>query len=173
MPDLRTGQSPIQTRPRRLYSGGRNSLLSQPMTLSVFMGSGWSQSKHWNVRFPFPSGGSAKTSGAPQSGQVGRLAWPMRYLMRQLLPGARKKQLKFWLGSGTFFEQVTAKIKLGHCDFDRPLASEIGQHRTGCGRPREAPPMRRRELVEGCAGRSNAAQRPRYDVSLAAAIGRP
>ena len=161
MPDLRTGQSPIQTRPRRLYSGGRNSLLSQPMTLSVFMGSGWSQSKHWNVRFPFPSGGSAKTSGAPQSGQVGRLAWPMRYLMRQLLPGARKKQLKFWLGSGTFFEQVTAKIKLGHCDFDRPLASENRSAPNGVREAARGIAHALTRVGRGLmAGGSNAAQRP-------------
>jgi len=63
------------------YFGGRNSLLSQPITRSDFRGSGRSQSKHWNVRFPFPSGGSAKTKGAPQPGQIGRSAWPMEQIL--------------------------------------------------------------------------------------------
>ena len=58
----------------RLYFGGCSSLLSQANTLSVFRGSGWPQSKHWNVRCPLPSGGSAKIKYAPQLGQVGRLA---------------------------------------------------------------------------------------------------
>jgi len=66
---------------RRLYSGGRNSLLSQPATLSMSRGSGRSRSKHWNVCFPFPSGGSAKTRGAPQSGHVGRPAWPIMKIL--------------------------------------------------------------------------------------------
>ena len=35
-----------------------------------------------------------------------------------VLSGARQKQLKFSIGFWNFFEQVTAKIKLGHCDFD-------------------------------------------------------
>lgn len=61
----------------RPYCSEPSSPLSQPMTLSVFRGSGRSQSKHWNVRLPLPSGGSAKTSGAPHSGHVGRSAWPM------------------------------------------------------------------------------------------------
>jgi len=33
------------------------------------------------VRFPFPSGGSAKTKGAPQPGQIGRSAWPMEQIL--------------------------------------------------------------------------------------------
>jgi hypothetical protein len=63
------------------YFGGCSSLLSQPNTLSVFRGSGRSQSKHWSVRFPFPSEGSAKTRGAPHVGQVGRSASPMEQFM--------------------------------------------------------------------------------------------
>ena len=50
---------------------------SQPLTSSIFSGSGPSQSKHWNVRFPLPPGGSARIRNAPQPGQVGRSAWPM------------------------------------------------------------------------------------------------
>lgn len=44
------------------------------------MGSGRSQSMQRRARFPFPSAGSASVSGAPQSGQVGRSACPMREL---------------------------------------------------------------------------------------------
>ena len=66
---------------RRPYFGGSNSPFNQPVALSVFNGSGRSQSKHWNVRGPSPPGGSARIKKAPQLGQVGRLAWPMRYSM--------------------------------------------------------------------------------------------
>jgi hypothetical protein len=48
------------------YSGGSNSLWSQPLILSVFNGSG-PQSRHWNVGFRFPLGGSAKPT-APAYG---------------------------------------------------------------------------------------------------------
>jgi hypothetical protein len=58
--------------------GGCNSPSSQPVTLSVFRGSGRSQSKHRNVRCPLPPGGSAWTMLAPQPGQVGRSVLPMR-----------------------------------------------------------------------------------------------
>ena len=71
------GAAPERGHPGGAYLGGRSSLLSQPITLSAFSGSGPSQSKHWKVRFPLPSGGSAKTIGAPHSGHVGRLAWPI------------------------------------------------------------------------------------------------
>src|SRR5580693_6420444 len=54
------------------YFGGCSSLLSQPIAFSVFRGSGPSQSKHWNLRCPLPSGGSARIKYAPQLGQVGR-----------------------------------------------------------------------------------------------------
>jgi hypothetical protein len=64
-----------------LYFGGCSSLFSQRITLSVFRGSGRSQSKHWKVRCPLPSGGSAKTRYAPQLGQVGRSAWPMARIL--------------------------------------------------------------------------------------------
>jgi hypothetical protein len=50
---------------RRPYSGGCNSLLSQPITRSVLRGSGRSQSRHWNVRCPLPPGGSAGIRTAP------------------------------------------------------------------------------------------------------------
>jgi len=60
------------------YFGGCNSPSSQPVTLSVFRGSGRSQSKHRNVRCPLPPGGSAWTMLAPQPGQVGRSVLPMR-----------------------------------------------------------------------------------------------
>jgi hypothetical protein len=66
------------------YVGGCSSLLSQPVTRSVFIGSGQSQSRHWSLRFPFPSKGSAKTKGAPQLGQVGR-SWPIKRFCRHLL----------------------------------------------------------------------------------------
>ncbi len=46
---------------RRPYFGGCNSPSSHPVTLSVFRGSGRSQSKHRNVRCPLPPGGSAWT----------------------------------------------------------------------------------------------------------------
>src|SRR5712672_3243866 len=58
------------------YFGGCSSPFNQPVALSVFRGSGPSQSKHWNVRGPLP-GGSARIEKAPQPGQVGRSAWPM------------------------------------------------------------------------------------------------
>jgi len=61
------------------YFGGCSSLFSQPNTLSVFMGSGRSQSKHWNVRCPLPSGGRAKTIGDRQMGQIGRSPWGMTF----------------------------------------------------------------------------------------------
>ena len=60
------------------YFGGCSSPFNQPVALSVFSGSGPSQSKHWNVRCPLPLGGSARIKKAPQWGQVGRLACPMR-----------------------------------------------------------------------------------------------
>src|SRR5260370_35395321 len=59
------------------YFGGCNSLFSQPVALSVFSGSGPSQSKHWNVRCHLPLGGSARIKKAPQWGQVGPLACPI------------------------------------------------------------------------------------------------
>jgi hypothetical protein len=73
------------------YVGGCSSLLSQPVTRSVFIGSGQSQSRHWSLRFPFPSKGSAKTKGAPHLGQVGRSAWPIRRFCRR----SAGRQLKF------------------------------------------------------------------------------
>jgi len=54
---------------------------SQPITRSLCRGSGRSQSKHWNVRSPFPSGGSAKTSRAPHRGHVGRSASPIPQIL--------------------------------------------------------------------------------------------
>jgi hypothetical protein len=51
---------------------------ARPVTLSVFRGSGRSQSKHRNVRCPLPPEGSAWTMLAPQPGQVGRSVLPMR-----------------------------------------------------------------------------------------------
>jgi hypothetical protein len=61
-----------------IYLGGCSSLLNQPATLSVFSGSAPSQSRHWNVRCPLPPGGSARIKKAPQWGQVGRSACPIR-----------------------------------------------------------------------------------------------
>jgi hypothetical protein len=46
--------------PAVLYFGGCNSLFNQPVAVSVFRGSGLSQSKHWNVRLPLPPGRSAR-----------------------------------------------------------------------------------------------------------------
>ena len=68
----------IKTEHRGIHFGGCSSLFSQPVTPSVFSGSGPSQSKHWNVRGPLPPRGSARIKKAPQWGQVGRLAWPMQ-----------------------------------------------------------------------------------------------
>jgi len=68
----------VSPSPRRPYFGGCSSLFNQPVTLSVFSGSGPSQSKHWNVRCPLPPGGSARIKKPPQRGQVGRSACPMR-----------------------------------------------------------------------------------------------
>src|SRR5260370_24679923 len=54
----------------RPYLGGCSSLLSEPVALSVFMGSGPSQFKHCNVRGSLPPGGSASIKSAPQLGQA-------------------------------------------------------------------------------------------------------
>lgn len=45
---------------------------SQPMTLSILMGSGPVSIKALERRLSLPSGRSAKTNGAPHSGHVGR-----------------------------------------------------------------------------------------------------
>jgi hypothetical protein len=58
---------------------GCSSPINQPVAFSVFIGSGRSQSKHWNVRGPSPPGGSARIKNAPQCGHVGRSAWPIRH----------------------------------------------------------------------------------------------
>src|SRR6266513_684181 len=63
------------------YVGGCSSLLSQRIAFSVFRGSGRSQSKHWKVRPPLPSGGSAKVRLAPHLGQVSRSPSPMRIIL--------------------------------------------------------------------------------------------
>jgi hypothetical protein len=63
---------------RATYFGGFNSPFNQPVALSVFRGSGRSQSIHWSLRGPFPPGGSARIKGAPQCRQVGLSAWPMQ-----------------------------------------------------------------------------------------------
>ena len=41
------------------YFGGCSSLLIQPIAFSVFIGSGESQSKHWDVRCPLPPGNAS------------------------------------------------------------------------------------------------------------------
>jgi hypothetical protein len=41
------------------YFGGCSSPFSQPNALSVLIGSGWSHSKHWNIRGPFQCEGAA------------------------------------------------------------------------------------------------------------------
>jgi hypothetical protein len=71
---------------RRPYSWLDSAVLpsspeSQPITRSLCRGSGRSQSKHWNVRCPFPSGGSAKTSRAPHRGHIGRSASPIPQIL--------------------------------------------------------------------------------------------
>jgi hypothetical protein len=79
------------TKVRRPYFGGCSSLVSQRAALSVFSGSGPSQSKHWNVRGPLPPGGSARIKLAPQVGQVGLLAWPMeQFCQGTKCPSIRK-----------------------------------------------------------------------------------
>ncbi len=42
------------------YRGGCSSPFNQPVALSVFIGSGPSQTKHWRVRDPLPREGNAK-----------------------------------------------------------------------------------------------------------------
>ena len=57
----------------RRYFGGCSSPLSQPITLSVLIGSGRSHSKHWNMRGPFPSEGAATNIRyAPHLGHLNR-----------------------------------------------------------------------------------------------------
>jgi hypothetical protein len=109
---------------RRLYSGGRNSLLSQPATLSVSRGSGRSQSKHWNVCFPFPSGGSAKTRGAPPIGTCRSFS-----LAHSENPAAGpnfrqfKTHREFWSSTeGTSFSGTYRQSSTGSTDRNRPLA---------------------------------------------------
>src|SRR5258707_9395995 len=51
--------------------------LDPAIALSVFIGSGRSQSKHCNVRRPEPPAGSVKVRLAPHLGQVGRPASPI------------------------------------------------------------------------------------------------
>jgi hypothetical protein len=53
----RTGN--LQRRCPSVYFGGCSSLLIQPIAFSVFIGSGESQSKHWNVRCPLPPGNAS------------------------------------------------------------------------------------------------------------------
>ena len=53
---------------------GCSSPINQPVAFSVFIGSGRSQSKHWNVRCPSPPGGSARIKNAPQCGRTFGLA---------------------------------------------------------------------------------------------------
>jgi hypothetical protein len=74
---VQAGRDPEKSSQEVRYVGGCSSLLSQPSTLSVFSGSGWSQSKHRNMREPFRSEGDAKIRDAPQVGHLGRFAWPM------------------------------------------------------------------------------------------------
>src|SRR5258705_9880917 len=60
------------------YVGGCSSPLSQPITLSGLIGSGWSHSKHWNIRDPFPSEGAATTIRyAPHLAHLNRSSSPM------------------------------------------------------------------------------------------------
>jgi hypothetical protein len=83
---------------RRSYFGGCSSLLSQPVACSVFRGSGPSQSKHWGLRCPLPSGGSARNKSAPQLGQVGRLAWPMGRILPPVPTFVKPNQARINLG---------------------------------------------------------------------------
>ena len=55
-----------------------SSLFNQPVTLSVFSGSGPLQSKHWNVRCPLPPGGSARIKNVVRPAKHGRsgCTWP-------------------------------------------------------------------------------------------------
>jgi hypothetical protein len=68
---------PFRPDTTRVYFGGRSPLSIQRIALSVFIGSGRSQSKHCNVRRPVPPAGSVKVRLAPHLGQVGRPASPM------------------------------------------------------------------------------------------------
>ena len=63
---------------RRRHFGGCSSPFNQPLVLSVFMGSGPSQLRHWNVRLPLPPWGSAQVRYAPQRGQIGLSDCPMK-----------------------------------------------------------------------------------------------
>src|SRR3982074_1625558 len=89
----------------------------QPVALSVFMGSGPSQSKHWNVRCPLPPGGSARIKKAPQWGQVGRSACPMeefvapfqrKFSAERILPehDCSPKETQYFYGDGVSLSAV-------------------------------------------------------------------
>ena len=74
-------ESPISTAGGN-YFGGRSSLFNQPLACLDLSGPGRSHSKHWYVRCPLPSGGSARINSAPQLGQVDLLASPMHQICR-------------------------------------------------------------------------------------------
>ncbi len=76
----------------QVYFGGCNSPFNQRVAVSVFIGSGRSQSRHWSVRGPLPPGGSARSKCAPQWGQVGRSAWPTPYFAARPKAGQLKSE---------------------------------------------------------------------------------
>ena len=76
-----------------LYLGGCSSPLSQPIALSVFMGSRPSQTKHCNLRGPSPVGGNAKMRWAPHLGQVSRSACPMALSVAPDRPAVHSKAI--------------------------------------------------------------------------------
>ena len=102
-----------------LYLGGCNSPFSQPIALSVFMGSGLSQTKHCHLRGPSPAGGNAKMRSAPHLGQVSRSACPMALSVAPDRPAVHSKGNStqrilfprlFMLGGGPLASHAPAAI---------------------------------------------------------------
>ena len=124
------------------YSGGRSSLLSQPNTLSVFRGSGCSQSKHWNVRGPLPPGGSARIRCAHSEGKLVVRPGPCDKfpLVRKLVKfqkgtNPRNPQhnsavvLSLPLTERLNLETFSTPFNLGHCTIQiRTIAFKYGHH---------------------------------------------
>jgi hypothetical protein len=122
------------------YFGGCSSPFNQPVALSVFSGSGPSQSRHWNVRCPLPLGGSARIKNSPQWRQIGRLACAITISFRlsenpsipeetnpQNPRGNSRVLLSVPLAEHLNLEMFSI-FKLGHCEIlIRPLRAKVGQ----------------------------------------------
>lgn len=77
----------------RPYFGGCNSLLIQPITLSVFRGSNSSQSKHWNLRAPFPSGRERQNQICPALGASRSLSLSHTEILPPLRKTVNRKRI--------------------------------------------------------------------------------